>query len=205
MKRLLFILITLFTSTALLVAQNASTFSIGPRAGINFSTLVNTDESTFNTGLAAGITATYSINEKTGLSFDALYSQEGNEEDGLTTNETLNLDYIRLMLTYDVFFGELGQRFRPKLYVGPQIGFLTKAEAEILDQNEDISDNFKDTDFGLVAGLGFNYQIGGKQWLNVDARFQPGLTDIVENKPAGEDAIRNRTIQVSIGIAFGLY
>lgn len=205
MKRFLFIIIALLVPTALLIAQESTNFSIGPRVGINFSTFTNTDEADFKPGLSAGITSTYSINERTGLTFDALYSQEGSQYDANATTVKTNLDYIRLMLAFDVFFGDLGDRFRPKLYFGPTLGFLIDANTEIRNQETDIMDNFKNTDFGLAAGLGFNYRVGSKQWLNVDARFQPGLTDIVENKPSGEDAVRNQTIQLSVGIAFGLY
>ncbi|MBK7872629.1 MAG: hypothetical protein IPJ74_19080 [Saprospiraceae bacterium] len=58
------VIITLLIPTTFVVAQEASTFSIGPRVGINFSTLTNTDEAEFKPGLVAGLTSTYSINEK---------------------------------------------------------------------------------------------------------------------------------------------
>ncbi|MBK7872628.1 MAG: outer membrane beta-barrel protein [Saprospiraceae bacterium] len=134
-----------------------------------------------------------------------MYSQEGSQYDINATTVKTDLDYIRLLLAYNVFFGDLGDRLRPKLYIGPTLGFLIDADTEVRNQETDIMDNYKNLDIGLAAGLGFNYRIGSQQWLNFDARFQPGLTDIVENKPSGTDAIRNQAIQLSIGVAFGLY
>lgn len=204
MKRIILLFIALLPVLCL-SAQVTKNFSIGPRAGINFATLTNTDNKEANIGLVAGITSTYSINTRTGLTFDALYSQEGVQTNSSPTFQT-DLDYLRLALAFDLFFLEQENSFRPKIYVGPTLGFLLSAETGLEDNDNgtDVKDNFKNTDFGLVVGLGFNYRLGNNTWLNVDGRFLPGLTDIIENKPSGADAIHNQNFQFSVGIAFGL-
>lgn len=204
MKRLILLSIALL-SVVCLSAQITKNFSIGPRVGVNFATLTNTDNKQANIGIAAGITSTYSINTRTGLSFDALYSKEGVQTDSEPTIKT-DLDYLRLGLAFNLFFRDLEDNFRPKIYVGPTLGFLLSAETEVEDDDSgtDIKDNFKSTDFGLMVGLGFNYRLGNNTWLNVDGRFLPGLTNVVENKPSGADAVRNQNLQFSIGLAFGL-
>ena len=65
--------------------------SIGPRAGLNFAT-VDAESASRVTGLAAGITSTYSINEGSGVSVDLLYSAEGYEQG----NTTYDLNYFKV-------------------------------------------------------------------------------------------------------------
>jgi len=200
---LLFVALTLVTTT--FAQLTTSNFSIGPRVGVNFAKVTDTENADYKSGLVAGITSTYSISEKAGLTFDALYSREGSETDG-TPEVNTELDYLRFLLAFDVFFRDLGDAFRPKLYAGPTLGVLLSAERQVegADVDADVKDSYNTLDLGLAIGLGFNVRIAGETWLNVDGRFIPGLTNIIDNKPSGVDAIRNQNFQVSVGFAFGL-
>jgi outer membrane protein W len=187
------------------VAQNASNFSIGPRVGVNFAKFTNVDNADPKSGLVLGLTSTYSFNVRTGLTIDALYSREGNETSTTPQLQT-GLDYLRFLVAYDIFFRDLEDNFRPKIYVGPNLGILLSAENQVegSDNEVDVKDSYNTIDLGLTLGLGFNLRVGGETWLNVDGRFQPGLTNIINNKPSNIDAIRNQNFQVSVGLAFGL-
>ena len=173
-------------------------FSIGPRAGVNFSNVSNVDNSKSLTGLALGLTSTYSINETTGLTMDALYSKEG-YQDGIND---VKFSYLQIPLYFDVFFGDLGERFRPKVYAGIVPGFQLNAKV-----NDEVVDNdqFKTFNLALSGGLGFNYRAASRIWINTDLRSYLGLMDIRDQ--AGDDGGDKRAlnnIQLSLGLAYGL-
>ncbi|MDQ3015694.1 MAG: PorT family protein, partial [Bacteroidota bacterium] len=114
-------LMSLFSLTQLSAQDN---FSFGPRVGLNFSNVSNVDNSESLTGLVIGLTTTYSITESTGLTVDILGSSEGYSSAG----NDLKLNYLQIPILFDVFFGELGSAFRPKVYAGITPGFLLGAK-----------------------------------------------------------------------------
>ena len=175
----------------MLSAQFHNRFSIGPRIGLNFAS-VDRENTSSTTGLALGLTSTYSLNEATGLTIDALYSAEGFKENGVETD----LAFLRVPILYDVFFGKLGENLRPKIYLGVAPGFLLKAETN----NRDVESQYKNFVIDLAAGAGFNYRLASRVWLNTDARLGLGLTSFKENV----DDYNNLTIQISLGVAYGL-
>ena len=192
----LIIALALFVANPLYGQLTNSNFSLGPRLGVNFSNVSNPDEAEGLAGLVAGLTSTYSINENSGITADLLYSGEGYQNDG----SELRLNYLRVPVLYNIFFGELGQSFRPKVYLGPQLGFLLSAESG----NTDVKDNMSNFSFGIGAGLGFNYQLSDRMWLNTDLRSFFDLTDIRDNPPSSSDKYAIRNIQLSVGVAWGL-
>lgn len=198
MKRLTYfsialIFLTIGPSYGQLTRNN---FSIGPRVGVNFSNVNNPNETKTLAGLVAGLTTTYSINEHSGLTIDLLYSGEGYK---IGDNE-LRINYLRIPVLYDIFFGKLGNPFRPKVFLGPQAGILLSAKSGDTDVKNDIK-NFA---LGVGAGLGFNYQIKDRMWLNTDLRSFFDLLDLRSNPPSSSDKQTIRNIQLSVGIAWGL-
>lgn len=193
-KKLLFAACLILLGTGAANAQIGDQTSIGPRIGINFSNVSNVEGSEALTGLAIGLTGTYSISEKTGLTIDLLYSGEGYK---LNSNE-LRLSYLQIPIYFDLFFGELGEKFRPKVYAGIAPGFLLDAK----NNGNDIEDVFNNFNFAVTGGLGFNYRLGSRIWLNTDLRAFLGMTDIRDD--AIGDKVANNNIQVSLGLAYGL-
>lgn len=179
-----------------LQAQSQDRFSIGPRAGVNISTMSNVgDESESVTGIVLGLTSTYSFNENTGLSLDILYSNEGFQ---IPLNE-YKLRYLQVPIYFNYFFGELGDRFRPKVYVGAAPGFFLSGTLNELDVNKDIYNKFV---VSVSGGLGFNYRIANRIWLNTDLRSFIGLSDYRDEIQG--DTRKPSTIQFSLGLAYGL-
>ena len=172
-------------------------FSIGPRVGVNFSNVSNVDNSESLTGLALGLTSTYSINEGSGITVDLLYSGEG-YKDG---NDELRLNYLQIPIYFDLFFGELGTPFRPKVYLGFAPGFLLSAKAnDVIDFKDETSS----INFALSGGLGFNYRVANRIWLNTDLRAYLGLNDVRDEAFRVGDKITNNTYQFSLGLAYGI-
>jgi hypothetical protein len=175
-------------------AQIGDQTSIGPRVGVNFSSVSNVDNSESLTGLVAGLTFTYSINKATGFTADLLYSEEGYTVNG----SEHRLNYLQIPILFDLFFGELGQKFRPKVYAGLAPSFLLNANVN----GNKVEDFYNPFTIAVAGGLGFNYKVGNRIWLNTDLRGFLGLSDIRE-EPSG-DTNAGRNIQLSVGLAYGL-
>lgn len=190
----LFTICLFLMGTGIATAQVGDQTSLGPRVGVNFSNVSNVDDSESLTGLAIGLTSTYSISEQTGLTVDLLYSGEGYK---IGSNE-LHLNYLQLPILFDLFFGELGEKFRPKVYAGIQPGFLLNAKNNEIE----VEDFYKTFNIAVAGGLGFNYRVGSRIWLNTDLRAALGLTDIREDAIGDKNA--NSNIQLSLGLAYGL-
>ncbi len=189
-------IILVFLSSLFTVYQlNAQDkFSIGPRVGLNFSNVSNVDNSKSLTGLALGLTSTYSISEGSGITVDLLYSGEGYK---LGDNE-LKISYLQIPIYFDLFFGALGDAFRPKVYIGVAPEFLLNAKINDVKQDKD---QFNSVNFALSGGLGFNLRVASRIWLNTDLRAFLGLND-VDKQRADKHAISN--IQFSLGLAYGI-
>jgi outer membrane protein W len=110
----------------------------------------------------------------------------------------INLTYLRIPLKGYLFFRKNGDRFRPKVFIGPSFGFLVDSDAKFNDVEVDIKDVYNKFDLGLLAGLGFNARISEGTWFNFDAGYTYGLLDVADNANGG-----NRNIGLSAGVLFG--
>lgn len=175
------------------LTPKVSKFSIGPSFGYGHSYMTPYHCEFFPTW-SAGLTSTYAPYEHFGVGLDVRYSAEGSRnvvEGGTRTSE---LNYIRIPVKAIVFFRKYEDDFRPKLTVGPSIGFL-------VSENDAYNAESWPVDAGVNASLGFNYRLRQAIWLNVDANFYQGLTDV--RKASGIQE-RNANIGLNLGIAFGL-
>jgi outer membrane protein W len=196
MKKLLTLLFTICV-----FAAQSQNLTIGPKFGANVSTLTGVDDADFNTGLAAGVFLLYSTNVKLGIGLDAFYSEEGTDTKILDEEINLRLNYMRLNIPVSFFFRDIGDEFRPKVFIGPTLGFLMSAEVEN-GSSVDVKDFYNSMDIGALVGLGFNNRITEKTWLNIDASYKYGFIEVRET--AVGDAQNNHGITISIGIGFGL-
>jgi hypothetical protein len=99
-----------------------------------------------------------------------------------------------------LFFGELGQALRPKVYAGIAPGILLSAESNDMDIKE-FQNSFV---LSVSGGLGANYRLADRVWLNGDVRAYIGLSDVRDKDLQTGDKVAGRTVQVSLGVAFGL-
>ena len=193
-------------------AQNVS---FGPIAGFNHSWITGTSQSDreFNAGFTVGARLTYSIDPHWAIGADAVFSNEGFRAKNMIsqtqfTNNT-DLNYIRIPLKATYFFGELGDKLRPKLYLGPSLGFLVGGKTELETRNmttgatintkTNSRDNYKSFDAGAIIGTGFNYRIGSSTWLNFDLSYTNGFMDISKSVSTWNS---NRNFGVGLGVTF---
>ncbi len=190
MKRTILSCLFTLATWQLVYAQMESRFSIGPRIGTNFAN-VNSGGPKNLSGLAAGITSTYSVNERSGITVDLLYSGEGFK----VFDIDFTLNYLKIPILYNVFFGKLGEGFRPKVFLGIAPGFLLSANSN----NIDLKNYHKSSAVDLVGGLGFNHRVANRIWLNADLCGFYGLSPLEKSRPQ-----KNRTLQASLGFAYGI-
>lgn len=201
-KRILFIVLMITTGwiASNVQAQDAQAqdrWSIGPRGGVNFANVTNVDESQSITGIVLGLTTTYSFNENTGLTLEALYSVEGYK----APFTEMHLRYLQIPLYFDYFFGKLGDRLRPKIYVGLVPGFFLGGTDNNLDVNHDYYNKFV---VAASGGVGANYRIASRIWLNADLRSFVGLSDIRSKDNQTGESIKPSNVQLSFGLCYGL-
>lgn len=177
----------------------AQTLSIGPMVGANFSTISDATLTKTLTGLTIGGFANYSFNEHLGLNAKLLYDQMGT---GIENSEAIvRLNYIRVPVSAVYFFGEIGNKIRPKLFAGLYASYLLNAK----DNNgNDITlsngnDAYTSSDFGGQIGAGFNYTLAGRTWLNIDASYSTGFISVVNESNTTN---KNTGFQISAGISF---
>ncbi|MBK8389272.1 MAG: PorT family protein [Saprospiraceae bacterium] len=194
MKQLFFACVIAFCGLSL-SAQSNDNFSLGPKIGINFAN-VNSENTDVNTGLVFGLTSTYSLNEMSGIGVDLLYSQQGFK----SGNSEVDLNYVKVPVLYKFFFNKLGDAFRPRLELGFSPGFLMSAKTN----NVDVKPTYNSFDIGAMGGLGFNYRVGSRLWLNVDLRADLGLTNLSNTNVLGVNDLKNRTVGFNIGLAYGI-
>jgi len=199
-KAVMFVLSLFLFGAGAANAQVGDQTSIGPRVGVNFSNVSNVEGSKSLTGLVLGLTSTYSISEETGLTVDLLYSQEGyslNEDD-------IALNYLQLPIYFDLFFGNLGDKFRPKVYAGIVPGFFLGGNLNGNTFSSEEKDFYNSINFAVSGGLGFNLRVASRVWLNTDLRAYLGLNDFRDESFQNGDKNANNTIQLSLGLAYGL-
>lgn len=181
-----------------LLGQARDEWSIGPRGGVNFANVTNIDESQSITGVVLGLASTFSFQEHYGLNFEALYSVEGYK----APFTEYHLRYLQIPIYFDYFFGELGQRLRPKIYAGVMPGFYLGGTLNGLNTNDAY---FNKSLFALSGGFGVNYRVGNRIWWNTDIRSVIGLSDIRDKSVRGEgEAIYPRNLQVTMALCYGL-
>jgi outer membrane protein W len=220
MKKVIFMTAILSGSCFILKGQ---TLTVGPKAGINISSLSNINDIKSRVSFTAGGFLVYSFIENFGVGVDALYSKEGGKfeskfgtgEDMITIMNKLSLNYLRFNVPLIYFFRDKEDSFRPKIFAGPSLAFLmsAKEKKEIIsapdnstievDPSSIVTDNYKGTDFGALVGAGFNYKLAEATWLNFDAAYHIGATDIPKDADQSEDAIKNHGFAITAGVGFG--
>lgn len=192
MKKLIF----LVAFAAFALGAYAQNVSLGAKAGLNVATISGDGTDGIDPIIAfhVGAVSEFPISEKFSIQPELLYSAQGAEDtaDGMTVKAKLN--YLNIPVMGKYYFTDAFS-----LEVGPQIGFLLKAEVEVDNVSVDAKDLFKNTDFGLNFGVGYKLNNG----LNFSARYNLGLSNINDFDDEGEDLKnQNSVFQVSIGYFF---
>ncbi len=179
------VLIILFTVSTVLSAQ-AQEFRLGLGGGFNSTWLANTnvsdqgDELDFAVtfGGSVGIEGIYSFNEKTGISMALLFSGHNQKYEGKFGNTTYETKVMMRYLDIPILF-RLTSPSGTYFEIGPQFGFLTKAEEEFDGgSTEDIKDGFASSNIAGVLGFGVDIDASEHIIITTGLRLGYGFTDV---------------------------
>ena len=184
-------ILSLFAFVALLaVGANAQGVSGGLKLGLNMagqtiSSSGFTASPSIRPSIHAGGYLTLMLSEKFGVQPEVLYSGQGYKQNG----GTMKVNYITVPVLLRLNFTEVFS-----MHLGPQIGILASAKAEINGESEDMKEYLKGTDIGAALGLGVDLPMG----LNFGARFVKGFSNIIDETD-GDYKQKNFAFQVSVG------
>jgi hypothetical protein len=190
MRKFSILVMALALTSATAMAQE---IAIGIKAGPNFAKLDANSSAASNysarTGWHAGAFVLFR-GERIGFQPEIVFSQQGSKFDySGKPNLESNFSYVNIPLIFKLYTVA-----GLNLQVGPQIGFLTKAEWETPTGTEDVKNDLKSTDFSLGLGVGWDLPFG----LSVDARYNLGLSDNASSG-APVSTLKNQVIQISAG------
>ena len=168
--------------------------------------------------MAAGISLSIDIiGGQLGLQPEVNYIIKGFDvremDQGEEISSKYKISYIEVpVLVY--YKAPLKGKFIPGVFFGPYVGFAQKVtEVQTAfgeTEKRDVGDNLKEQDFGLIFGGNVRYG-GGSFRLMLDVRYSIGIKNVAQDieKIAYEyredDTIKNRSLVVSLGIAFNLH
>jgi len=184
MKNLRVCTIALIFTVLSASAWGQAQFALGIKGGLNFAKLDVEDVSTKNrTGFHGGAFALIKLT-KIGIQPEIIFSQQGTKLKIDGDNAEANFNYINIPVIVKLYTVA-----GINLQVGPQFGFISKAEIE----GTSVKDAIKKSDLSLALGAGWDLPFG----LTIDARYNLGLSKIDDD--ASLSAIKNQVIQVSLG------
>jgi len=201
-------------------AKAQTEFQPGVKAGVTSMTVGGdnvSDEIDRRTGFVVGGFVKIDLGGPIGLRPEITYVQKGSssestiiiDSEGNETQveSTTKLDYIELPVLLDVYIPVEGN-IAPRIFAGPTVGFNINAEAETEasggSSTTDLSDAVSDTEFGVAFGAGIDIEADFGTVL-IDARYQLGLTNILDESNFGEFDVgtsRNQGFAVGLGVAF---
>ena len=174
----------------------------GLKGGINVSRFdqeVGGVSSSFRAGYHLGLALQFPINSKLSLQPEFVFSGQGGDYYDIVEggNLFITCTYINIPVMAKIHLGD-----RIYLLAGPQIGLQLSQEAEASvttvgggSQSASLTaDEYETFEFGLGFGFGVRIVSG----LEVEGRFNLGLTDI----NAGTPKIRNRVLQLGLAYFF---
>jgi hypothetical protein len=188
-------------------AEDQTVVTGGAKGGITFATVpAIANEAEVNTGYRPGVLAGGFLAVEFGGQYafqpEFLYAMKGihihpSDQSGTSA---LELSYFEVPLLFRVSPKTKG-RVGFDLFVGPALSFRLSAKAtsewDTGSVSEDVKEDLKSTDVGLVVGGGVHI---GK--VSIEARWTEGLTNALSHPVEGESEIKNRAFSILVGYKF---
>ncbi|MBK0403406.1 PorT family protein [Adhaeribacter sp. BT258] len=204
---------------------NAQGFKFGLKGGANYSNVTGGDKEDFfgdpdyKTSYHFGVVGLYELDADgfLGIKPELLYTSKGyqlnnkfdNELGGKTDLEVkTNLNYISLPILLNINAGGLF------FELGPEFAYLAAATGEVKVDKRDANGNkinddkneyqidedaFAGFDFGYVAGIGYQSDMG----LGIGLRYNGGMKSIFDTKDSEEPNVKNSNFMLSLSYMFG--
>jgi len=194
MKKLVAIFVVLF-----FINCSYAQVRFGIKAGGNLANVDGMNQSKMRFGFSAGPALQINLAKMFFLQSEILYSIKGAQSNSTqySSDAKLSLNYINLPI---LFAYRAAPNFSIK--IGPEIGRLLSAKSKVDGSTTDLSDLYRDFDFGADLGLAYSFKK-----LALDLRYNYGFKDLVHIKmtdpngnPIGDEESfgSNRVIQFSL-------
>lgn len=205
MKKKILTTLCLLGFISLSSAQESSTTGarFGVKGGVNFTNLYvdNVDDTNMLTSFNAGFFVELPITQGIAIVPELNYSRKGSEVQNTILTETykskFKLSYLEMPVLLKL---NLVPNFN--LHAGPYVAYLLNAKTDVVDENGDRvesfeydTDDFNKLDFGLSAGLGFDFNNFG-----IGARYNYGLSEI--NKDNNANGAKNSAFNLYVALKF---
>ncbi len=171
-------------------------FAFGIKGGANISNVNGSDVTNINSvvGFNAGAYLKVPLTRHLSIQPEVVYSGQGFKEttSGVSTTQIESYVNVPVLLKYTHFTGVF-------IETGPQVGFLASAKASSQGVSVDDKPSFNSTDFSWVLGVGVKIPATP---ISLDARYNFGLSNIINNGNSGADAssVHNGSFQIGIMI-----
>ncbi|WP_010251035.1 porin family protein [Myroides injenensis] len=167
----------------------------GAKAGYNLSSITSYEDFNVKSGFHIGAVSETFMSSKLALQIELLFSTLGAEletVDYLPNNYTgkFTLNYINIPVMAKYY---LTNKFT--IHFGPQVGFLVYKKYELDGTKKDINRIINNADFGLNAGLGYEFNNN----IFIETRGSFGVTKVLSQDYGNN---RNIAFQVSLGYKF---
>ncbi|MFZ5980977.1 MAG: porin family protein [Candidatus Zixiibacteriota bacterium] len=193
----------------------------GAKVGLNMAS-VNEDEIDilvgygFDTksrmGFTGGAFVEYAFVPQFSMQVEGLLSMKGTKLENEAGDEyTLKLSYLEFPVLLKLNIPMEG-KLNPHVYAGPFLGILLSAKGPfpnseneaVIDEDVDIKDYMNTVDYGMVLGMGLEYQLS-KGSITFDARFNLGMSKIGDSEKLDMESDpnwKNKTISFMFGYNF---
>ena len=205
MKKKILTTLCLLGFISLSSAQESSTTGarFGVKGGVNFTNLYvdNVDDTNMLTSFNAGFFVELPITQGIAIVPELNFSRKGSEVQNTILTETykskFKLSYLEMPVLLKL---NLVPNFN--LHAGPYVAYLLNAKTDVVDENGDRvesfeydTDDFNKLDFGLSAGLGFDFNNFG-----IGARYNYGLSEI--DKDNNANGAKNSAFNLYVALKF---
>jgi len=206
------VLIEAFVAASVVVfaaaaADGQTVFTGGAKGGITFATVpAAAGELEVETGYRPGVLAGGFMAVEFGGVYafqpEFLYAMKGFNIQplGQSYKGTVELSYFEIPLLFRVSpktKGRVGFDVFAGLAPAFRLSARSTAEIDGDSQSEDIKEEIKSTDLGLVVGGGVHF---GK--VSIEARWTEGLINALSDPIEGEKAFKNRAFSILVGYKF---
>jgi len=186
-------------------------FFIGLKGGLNVSTLSIDDAARPGLGAVRQRHFNAGANLQCGgigrftLQGEALYSRNGAKIQAEQGAADVQLDYLRVPVLFMARLSDMS-RTHPILYAGPQLAFETRCQVageggSVACQSDELEvplDTHR-VEFGLIVGGGLEIPLSAFV-MQLDARYNLGLTNINGGTDAASASFKNRGWSFSVGV-----
>lgn len=211
---------------ALLASVNAGELmaqevTVGVKGGLNVADLTIDDpeepevDLDTKTGFSGGVFGQFVLGDYLAIQPEALFTQKGAKESDQEGEFKLKLDYIEIPVLLMARIPTQGN-FRPLFFLAPVVSFESTCKLQgssdgvsidvDCDQAGELTGGefeleTKSIDFGLAFGAGGELDLN-QLMLQLDVRYNLGLTDLNDSPGAEEVSVKNRTWSFMAGIGY---